>query len=259
MFRRGLDIESSREQPEDYLIPLLRMAIKYEFSGVQSQIVSYFKDTWLNNLNNWDIYAAKIRALSGESYSNIPDFNLPEPASAIVIARLFNIPAILPAAFYDLSTISPLNDWEVKYDDDEDEDGEKEIGERSARWRWLKQADLFRLLRGKESLANATREFSESKVLLSPGRCDGPGLRCSDARRALQTKIYDHDGPQDILRHLKSLKDRLRDTACLPCRGRIESKIEEKREDIWDSLTDIFDLSDETRTDHSYDWILVTE
>lgn len=126
LFRRGLDIESSREQPEDYLITLLRMAIKYEFSGVQSQIVSYFKDTWLNNLNNWDTYAAKIRVLSGESYSNIPDFNLPEPASAIVIARLFNIPAILPAAPYDLSTISPLNDWKVKYDDDED--GEKEIG-----------------------------------------------------------------------------------------------------------------------------------
>lgn len=180
-----------------------------------------------------------------------PDFNLPEPASAIAIARKFDIPAILPAAFYDLSTISPLSDWEARYNGGIGD--ENEIGERSTRWGWLNQADLLRVFRGKELLAKATKEFSESQVFLFP--CD-VGPRCLEARRALQTKIYDHDGLQDVLRHLQLLKGRLGDTICLQCREVIKEVIQFKREDIWDSLEDIFDLSAQTDTDSSYECIL---
>lgn len=255
--RSGLEADKFRDQPTRSVIPLLEMAEKYQFSGIKWKITQEIEETCPNNLDKWNIYSARVGVLSSTGewcQDKDPDFNLPEPASAIAIARKFDIPAILPAAFYDLSTISPLSDWEARYDCGVGD--ENEIGERSARWGWLNRADLLRVFRGKESLAKAAREFSESEVILY--QCN-VGLLCLEARQALQTKINDHDGLQDVLRHLESLKNRLDDTICLQCRELLPKVIQYEREDIWDSLKDVFGLSAKTSIDSSYDWILKTD
>ncbi|KAJ7355633.1 hypothetical protein DFH08DRAFT_933480 [Mycena albidolilacea] len=88
----------------------------------------------------------------------------PEPASIIRLAREFNIPELLPAAFYALSLISPSADYAALHARLRPDRATAQLarGGRSARWALLAPADLLSLAKGQDQLRShktLTRAF----------------------------------------------------------------------------------------------------
>lgn len=90
---------------------MLSMATKYQISYIRDCIVERLESDWPQTILSWDTLEGEIERTT--EHSNVhwyTDDRFPEPASAIRLARDFNIPSILPAAFYQLSRLNIADD-----------------------------------------------------------------------------------------------------------------------------------------------------
>ncbi|KAG2070568.1 hypothetical protein BDR04DRAFT_1018505 [Suillus decipiens] len=94
---------------------VLTLANKYRMDHLQDQIIRHIEVDWPQSLWQWDMLEAEILLMEEtwyDEYMNAPiDDYLPEPPSAIWLARKCNIPSILPATFYHLSCLSIEDSW----------------------------------------------------------------------------------------------------------------------------------------------------
>ena len=102
-------------------LPLLRgvlaVANKYEMDRLWQQVVLRLEANWPQTLWQWDWLEAEIHAMEltwvqAHGGSDVPYLNdhLPEPVSTIALAHDYNIPTLLPSAFYHLSCLSIYDD-----------------------------------------------------------------------------------------------------------------------------------------------------
>lgn len=99
------------------------MANKYQVDFIRQKIVARLESDWPQTISAWERLESEISTMGDQEialgYSGSPsrpltlDNALPEPASAIRLARDCNIPSILPAAFYHLSRLSIGDDWNI--------------------------------------------------------------------------------------------------------------------------------------------------
>jgi BTB/POZ domain len=143
---------------------VLTLANKYGMEALRERIVMHIEGDWPQALWRWDSLEHEIRemAINCEEDANLDDY-LPEPASAIRLARDCNIPSILPSAFYHLSRISVYHDrHKVRHGDfrgtcfHHDDTCDYQ---RSADWNLLSSSDYTCLLKGKVRLAAASCEL----------------------------------------------------------------------------------------------------
>ena len=91
---------------------VMRLASKYEIEPIRSLIVKHVEADWPHSLEEWDAQQAE-RSSAAEAYLASKDKKFkghyiddvyPEPVAAIRFALEFDIPSILPSAWYQLAT-----------------------------------------------------------------------------------------------------------------------------------------------------------
>ncbi|KAI5120637.1 hypothetical protein M0805_009397 [Coniferiporia weirii] len=127
----------------DTLAGALRISTKYDIRFLREWAIAQMRTTWPMNLDQMAPMA------------------LPHAADAITLARLCDVPEILPAAFYALS----VQKWRTGAD-----------GGRAHAV--LSPADLRRLVAGREALQDVLVEIVAAPLTLSPSMGITPGSSC---------------------------------------------------------------------------------
>lgn len=121
------------------LSSLVRIARKYVVQDIADVLIDHVKSQWPRTLPEWDVQQFALAMLRASNLHDA-DKEHPEPASAIIFALEFNVPDILPAAFYCLG-ISRLQSNEPNQ--------EKADVLPCARWDLLDAATLLRFMKGR--------------------------------------------------------------------------------------------------------------
>ena len=144
----------------------MKLATKYQFGAVCKRIADALADNWPRTFADWLRFDSEAAALEPKyhydeqhSAAKRLDDCIPEPASAIRFARDFDVPSILPFAFYTLATIHPDGDWDAKRQNVPDIQQQPDV--RSARCGLLRVDDYSQLLRGKDMLARCILDIVE--------------------------------------------------------------------------------------------------
>ncbi|KAG1905585.1 uncharacterized protein F5891DRAFT_1138196 [Suillus fuscotomentosus] len=218
---------------------ILLLSQKYFVRVLQKLLRARFRADWPSTLPEWDRLMEHYASLSAsiipqhDAASQFIDNRMLEPASAIRLAREANIPEILPAAFYMLSTITqtPLHSLILK--------GTVLLwqpGERSARWGLLTPDDWLCLARGRHCMTDFAQTFEaqESQCI-----CDSQNCIQLDSKRKLLK-----GPPQDFLRVLKEIGSQktLQQYPCYNSLQALASRSLETRSVLWDNLGYYFGL-----------------
>lgn len=227
----------------------LKLAAKYECDALRTRIVENLEADWPQTLAQWDARRAEgilarsehSQQFTGKVNGLYLDDRLPEPASAIRIASDYNVPSILPAAFYQLALLSTDADWD-KYRANPGK--HLRFGARTARWRLLDKRDLMRLVHGQRLLAAYTRAIGTD---IFGKRCQRGIKTCAKARSECWKYFQENapismDDPLDILYDCLRLDTLFTDVPCGACVNDIATTAEKKRRELWRSLPAFFNL-----------------
>ena len=222
------------------------MADKYAINYLRENIVTQIESCWPRTLRQWDELELRSQAtvvLSKGALDNRPDLEapypnrlLPEPASAIRLARERSIPSILPAAFYHLSRLSIEDDWsKLQHRSEAVKTG------CAADWGLLTADDLRCLLKGRARMRRASRE-----ILHFGFHRQEWSEECSSAKRwRLLGEIEEVciKSP-DVLRATKDYieKEDYGDGICHLCSSRIRYDLGSFRYTLWTLLSDFFSV-----------------
>lgn len=183
---------------------------------------------------------------------------VPEPAAAIRIARDFDIPSVLPFAYYTLACIpfgfdwddyhNPLRSWSLS------------VQQLSlARWHMLDVVDMGRVVRGREELMQsmaaditwATGDTVEDALASVDEDCNGIVSPCSDKAKAIQEQWKQSlsadlwtarcPSPLDVLQRL--YKEHSQWHLCEECTGALKRCIRSRQRVTWNRLGYIFGVN----------------
>lgn len=228
---------------------ILLLSQKYFVRVLQKLLRARFRADWPSTLPEWDKLMEQYAGLSAtiitqhDAASQFIDNRMLEPASAIRLAREANIPEILPAAFYMLSTISPFMDFDALRSSHPpaltNSQGNVltwQPGERSARWGLLTPDDWLCLARGRHSMMDFARVFEqqEAQCICDTQIC----VQLNNKKKLLK------EHPQDLLRVLKEIGFQQAPPQ-YPCYNALQvlaSRCMETRSVLWDNLCYYFGL-----------------
>lgn len=209
--------------------------------ATRNELIRRIESEWPMSLEDWDMREARYASFTSSRTLFEPGHHLstPEPASAIAFARRFDIPSILPAAFYDLFGLALENNWESR-----DEGGDEMIG-RPVKWDHLSAKDFFVLMRGRERLRN---RYEYLMCTIEPyvrtSECEGCGGECS-SRYADVCRVG--QDPETPLASLNTMMDSTppadNSPGCRISRSWFLSNLRATRKSLWDGLPRIFDMS----------------
>lgn len=233
-------------------LPVFKIALKYKASYVIEALASQLEQDWPQTLEEWDAAQGKDGpfvdpfedfASDRQTQNRTAPVAVTEPASAIQVARIANLPGILSIAYYQLSRVSHSSvGWQniVSLVDAKDHRREKKGSVRDhGRGRWdewslLSKGDLRRLAVGKEGLAKHMHCFQRhlpQELVLHPSCAKGWSM-CVPMKS------------EDPLAHLLELcsEEVLPDgnTICSDCRSLINKRGREERERVWALLSQLF-------------------
>ncbi|CAL1694553.1 unnamed protein product [Somion occarium] len=231
----------------------LKLSIKYECDTLRGRIVENLEADWPQTLAQWDARRSETimarsehaQQASGKVNGLFLDDRLPEPASAIRIASDYNIPSILPAAFYDLALLNTDADWDTYRANPSGEGKHLRFGARTARWHLLDKRDLMRLVHGQKLLAAYTRAIGTD---VFGSRCPRLTKGCSKARSDCWKYFQENapismDDPLDVLNDCMKLDSLFTELPCPTCLSDISTMAEKKRRELWRSLPAFFNLN----------------
>lgn len=208
---------------------------------------------WLRLRNDEKLYDEDCtRYVTFKKGEYIED-NFPEPASALRLARDFDIPSILPAVYLKLLYADPTLDWDVIRKKKDTSHGR---AIHSARWSLLDQTDMLRLAQGRSRLISRLAHVHRAFMIRSRV-CrieDDEGANCHQilvkqhneftAARysSFWTGVQEADKP-DPIQVLQKLRDSAADwKLCTSCTELFRNKIAEEIKKQWNELPQIFGL-----------------
>lgn len=241
----------------------MKLATKYEVESVRKRIIEIMEDSWPTTLEAWELFVGEMAsivrtALRTEMQGNLWHSRIPEPVAAIRFAQEFDIPSILPFAFYTLSTIPVANDYDAMCVDGVDRPG----APCAARWALMDRANLMTLLQGRETLSEHRQSLSPGAssfwwTLCSPekyGGCIAQLAPCvtqkiPDMVKRWQAEYFsgisDND-TADLLHRLNKLSqaalDSKHDALCYGCGASMVKMISAKQVHLWSCLPGCFGL-----------------
>ena len=223
------------------ITPILELARKYGIDRMYAQIVRNLERDWPQTLKDWDALEREVSFIKNDLGVDRIDDHLPEPASVIQLARQFDIPGVLPSAFYHLSRLSVLDDWDKIHADPSLQI--RNPTQRTARWGLLSAEELHCLLLGKAELADFlcgcinTKDFQHVTSIVSRREvwCEvAEGLWKDILDRCLQSA--------DPLALLKAPVDGEKAQRCHICANALRAKMLVVRAQVWEKLEDLFHL-----------------
>ncbi|KZV75525.1 hypothetical protein PENSPDRAFT_748418 [Peniophora sp. CONT] len=230
------------------LAGMLRMCKNYDAPALGDIVKAKIRNEWPMTLEKWDSLQNAI--------SRYPDaqraHGFADPVATIRLAREYNIPEVLPAAFYDLSRVyafdSPAADFcHRKLDLDT-----------------LPAETLTTLVKG---MASLRRHITWSQIVYTQSNLDFSARAFRGAVPSCQEVIVDAGNKHkpflcsagDILLRLESFKEllaealdgatvpvapgRTRSLVCSKCRAQVIADVQVRREIIWNSLPAMFGLA----------------
>lgn len=245
----------------------MKLASKYEVDAVRKRVVERIEDAWPRSFEQWLRFHAEVDVVkklhedAGDGLIDGKQFTdrVPEPAAAIRIARDFDIPSILPFAYYTLATISLEHDWERYHDPSTDEHWLLASEHaRAARWPMLDVVDMTAVLRGREKLVRFVAWSIDwasgdtiKDVLSSAAACclddDDPCRKKAETLRAQWTEDVSvsmwHVGCPDPLGSLQYLHEgHQRWGLCELCADALQRCVRDRQETIWNKLSQCFEI-----------------
>ncbi|KDQ58288.1 hypothetical protein JAAARDRAFT_177480 [Jaapia argillacea MUCL 33604] len=230
---------------------MMRLCGKYQIDGLLGYLKGLIESAWPKTLVEWDTLETEIDLKLdfrryGESLDDFIDDQYPEPASAIVLAREFDITSILPAAFYHLSRLdTEMDDKKNRGDYDDTFMSRLGEGQRAANWGCLSSSDLLSLIRGRERIKtlytdiptsiNRSRAFSDCVNKESE-------TACSSISWSLAKDLRDQT-EGDLLNHLKTVYSSSaleKSGMCWSCRYSLGEAVKVVRADLWEQIGPIF-------------------
>ncbi|TDL17690.1 hypothetical protein BD410DRAFT_794168 [Rickenella mellea] len=231
---------------------ILLLTDKYHFASLRKRIVDHIKEDWPATINEWDIVEFAVQTFKRNDPQEALDNHFPEPGAAIQLARLCNIPEILPAAFYHLSRLHQNEDWDMCWGSSPDEDTLEKVAagkKRTARWGLLTDQDYRCLVRGRDFLEDALSDtVFPSSILpwtIPDGMCDNQHHCRSLFPNVLASMRNDSRRTRDVLAVLDTYasKDISQEYhLCLLCGAVLNISLKALRGSLWTSLPRFFDV-----------------
>ncbi|KAH7924482.1 hypothetical protein BV22DRAFT_505902 [Leucogyrophana mollusca] len=253
-FYQPFSLTLTRYDPDtpDKIRACLLLAKKYQVQSLYDHLVALFRADWPADLKEWDDLEEEVAFRLDQVNSDFSglreawdvDNSFPEPASAIQLAHDFDIPEVLPAAYYHLSRLKLTQDrdgWRTQKGQPFSEMTSEEIfirlraGERTARWSLVTLQDLRRVILWRESLQDQIPRLEERYRGVVCGNA------CDAQLRLVLRKIP--TGTSDLLAELKeafSDAKLARREFCASCTADIGERNEIVRENIWSEMKAFF-------------------
>lgn len=223
------------------ITPILELSRKFGIDRMREQIHQHLESDWPQTLQDWDKLESNIELMAnGSDVQRIDDY-FPEPASAIKLARQFDFPSILPAAFYHLSRLSILDDWDKTHADPAL--CIQNPTKRTARWELLSAKDFRCLLLGKEELAGCLHGFKTGQSrhknidLLGLGKRDECNVGEEAWKNIISNSCSQSADPLTLIK--SSITSKVQH--CPTCAKALRAV----RAQIWERLGNFFHLKDE--------------
>ena len=228
----------------DIVTPILELSKKYGIDRIHDQVKGHLESDWPQTLRDWDNLEKDIKFMTDDPDAvGLIDDHFPEPAAAIKVARQFDIPSILPAAFYHLSRLSILDDWDKTGMVPSEYKSTQNHTRRTARWMLLSAQDFRCFLLAKAKFAEIVREWKDL-----PGRHkvrSGRGTEECEVAERLWKDIHDRClQSTDPLALLQSrIEFVMGGDYCQTCANGLRDKIRALRREIWDKLGELCRLT----------------
>ena len=241
------------------LMPVMKLASKYEIDAMRKRIVALVEDTWPRSLEQWLLFHAQANVIQ-DTYDVADgqficgkDFarRVPEPAVAVCIVRDFDIPSVLPCAYYTLACISFDHDWGTN----EKPSLPLALGYALARWHMLDIVDMETVLRGWEELVRImalnVRWASVKRVRDVLESCMGCDDFCQIKASAIQVRWkrsvsvdfreVQCSDPLGILQGI--YEEHSQWEVCYMCTAALKRCVRSQQEYIWGRLSEIFGVN----------------
>ena len=250
---------------------LLAIAKKYNVEGAKPFVLHLLEKRWPTTLIDWlglqgessrlrDLWTSRCTDLVNTSLDSLYPI---DPAAAVYMGTAFDMPSVLPAAFYALSAIDFQDDWDrwnapATWNYTESEDltttNPCKSWRRTARWSWLTKETLMKLLLGKQALQ--ARRAALWRVYTVNGVAEAAhGKQPCQEELARLTNDYGatfagsgHTEPLQALTHMLT-KIRSNKTMCRPCRAAVRSNINKELKKLWADLPGMFSLAQDTSSE----------
>lgn len=227
---------------------ILKMATKYQADALRARIVQHIEADWPPDVYSWEKLDARIQILhyhclrSARCDDDTPyylDDYLPEPASAIRLAREYNIPSILPSAFYHLASLDISDDWvKLRVIPGDGSPIELERTQRTARWSLLSADDWLCYQRGKHAMSVQGSHTYDVFCFGNPP--------CGNTTHITQNIIPPLEELKNPLRFMCDLVKQYEDgtvtKCCRDCAGSLVGLIDGGKYVFWDQLEEWFEL-----------------
>ncbi|GJE93104.1 hypothetical protein PsYK624_092630 [Phanerochaete sordida] len=271
MMHGFLELPARRRDPNTTKIigGALRLAVKYEAVRMEKQLRAILERDWPKSYLEW-AEAERQNGLLWEKVEEegkvlgnlkICDVNLyaPDPASVVSLAKEARVSTVLRAAWYELAR--SYAQGSTPYRDDGTHLGWW-VERRAADVRLLDQADLVRLLVGREKLRDMASFIVRKQILSrfpfkeyegnpkSLTRCDP--LRCyQEVSKRLNELEDSTDVGHDPMGAFITLQTQIRQAegVCSSCKDHSCWDLRDAAMSVWDALEDIFDLKEELAFD----------
>lgn len=231
-----------------FVTPILEISRKYEIDRIREQIEGHIESDWPQTLHDWDRLEREIKSMTKDTRIKCIDDYLPEPAAAIKLAHQFDIPTILPTAFYHLSRLSILDDWDKTHADPPITTLNRT--QRTAKWGLLSARDFHCLLLGKAEFAEILRrcigaeELVHTRIIARTRETLHEQCRVGEAAwRAICDRCSLSADPLALLES-ESIGSEDDKSRCPTCIVGLRAKIPTVRAMIWEKLGILFHLKD---------------
>ncbi|KAI0316049.1 hypothetical protein OF83DRAFT_1128934 [Amylostereum chailletii] len=216
---------------------VMRLAKKYDAQHISESIVQALLDEWPTKVERWVVREAELKRQAevlgaGEEISKV----YPDPAHTIHIASEFDIPNVLPIAFYDVARVFELYDPLAVPLPGSPIPRIADLSELAA-------SDLRRLALGRAAMrAHLLKAYAPLRFPPFRG-CKGSGS-CQPSIDALWgTRVMAmHVSPDPILWIGKTIANGALLDACSVCRGEFVKIWTEERGVLWQKLPAFFGL-----------------
>lgn len=264
---RSLSISRWNPDAPLLLAPVMRLATKYQVGTVRKRVVDIIEDSWPRSFEQWLRFNGEVSALQklyktgDKSLTGGKPFadHIPEPAAAIRFAREFDVPSILPFAYYVLAGIPSTKDWDRYHHIPALNDVLSALPVRVARWGLLDNVDLLRVLSGREELVwhiVSNKEWVDiytvkTALINSEENCSADDSSLCSTKADEVLKRWEEDmsvpsravgcpDPLSVLEHMCNGQQAW--GLCEECTAEMQRWIREQQKGIWHTLTDTFQL-----------------
>ncbi|KAI0315095.1 hypothetical protein OF83DRAFT_1133646 [Amylostereum chailletii] len=225
---------------------ILELSRKYDAQGIREVVVSAIQEQWPSQLWQWDEREAAIPKTFKTSAKNVTPF-YPDPAETIRSGMQYNIPSILPVAFYDLTRVLEFGTSQGGIDRSRTSDLDP-----------LSCDDLKRFIHGRASLRTRLLALNPKPArntsctaTTTAGRLGQTTSQCVSQVQLFWVKHFVHvTQSRDPWAELLKSSDFPKETIiCDKCRPILVAEVARKREILWEELPDLFNLREYVGSD----------